>query len=175
MLSERSSPAKDDIALIRARALCGAGRLAYFESDFAAARTLLEEGVALLRQSGNEADAVDAMSSLMAVLTWQGETAAALALLREGMTLLQPLKDRSGLLPVLSNLGWAASHLSTSEALAHAHALNEEVVRLARAAGDKRSLALALACLAQCFYWIEEWTTARSLYEESIPLLSTLR
>ena len=165
------SKTADDALLIRARALCGAGRLAYFESDFAAARTQLEEGVRLFRRTGDQADTVNAMSSLMVVLIWQGEAAAALSLLREGMTLLRPMQDRPRLLPVLSNFGWAASHLSMPEALADARAVNEEVVRLARAAGDQRSLALALACLAQCFYWTEEWATARSLYEESIPLL----
>lgn len=162
---------QDEGLLIRARALCGAGRLAYFESDFAAARAQLEEGVRLFRRTGDQAGAVSGMSSLMVVLVWQGEAAAALALLREGMTLLRPMTERSGLLPVLSNFGWAASHLSMPEALADARTLNEEVVSLALAAGDQRSLALALACLAQCFYWTEEWATARPLYEESIPLL----
>ena len=162
---------KDDLLLIRARALCGAGRLAYFESDFAVARTQLEEAARLFRQAGDQAGAVNSMSSLMVVLVWQGKTAAALALLREGMTLLRPMQDRQSLLPVLSNFGWAASHLSAPEALADARALNEEVVCLARTAGDNRSLGLALACLAQCFYWMAEWATARPLYEESIPLL----
>lgn len=162
---------KHDIALVRARALSGAGRLAYFQSDFATARALLEEAVALFQQEGDQAGAVNAMSSLMVVFIWQGEADAALALLHEGMTLLQSMPDRPALLPVLSNFGWAASHLSVTEALADALALNEEVVELARAAGDVKSLALGLSCLAQCYYWMAEWETARPLFEEGIALL----
>ena len=158
-------------AAMRAKALCAAGRMAYFESDFAAARANLEEGLALFRQSGDQFGVISAMSSLLLVSSWQGETAAALSLFQEGMAILRQMPDRTRLLPVLTNFGWATLFLSAPEILSDARTLNEEVVRLARAAGDKRSLGIALDCLGQCFYWTDQLAPARRVYEECLPLL----
>lgn len=157
--------------LLRARALSRAGRLAYFQSDFPGARRLLEEALALLRQSGDETAALGALGTLIVILTWQGETDGALALLGEGRALLPSVRPRPDALPVLAEFGWAASHLSAPQSVEPAREQNEEVVRRARIAGDKPSLALGLACLAQCFYWQEKWDEARAYYEESVPLL----
>jgi tetratricopeptide (TPR) repeat protein len=49
--------------------------------------------------------------------------------------------------------------------------VNEEVARLARAAGDRRSLGVALACLGGHFYWRRRWDKSRAAYEEALPLL----
>ncbi|BCM93382.1 hypothetical protein IAD21_05273 [Abditibacteriota bacterium] len=156
---------------LRARAFCNAGRLAYFQSDFPGARLLLEQALELFRQTGDEMGAVSALSTLIVIRTWQGENETALALLQEGLTLLPPVQARSNSLSTLSEFGWAASHISAPQSVEQAHLLNEEVVQRARAADEKHSLGLALACLAQCFYWVEDWDTARIHYEESVPLL----
>lgn len=157
--------------LIRGRALCAAGRMAYFQSDFAGARARLEEGLALFRQNGDQIGTLNAISSLMLVLSWQGETAAALSLFREGIALLGQIKDRQSLLPVLGSFAWAATFIAAPEVASGALPINEEVVRLARAAGDKRSLGIALDCLGQCFYWTDQLVPARCVYEECLPLL----
>lgn len=156
---------------LRARALWSAGRLAYFQSDFPAARASLQDALALFRQTDDDMGTVSALSTLIVILTWQGETDAALALLREGLALLPKVQARPESLSVLSEFGWAASHISAPQSLDAARLLNEDVIDRARAADEKLSLGLALACLAQCFYWVGEWEEARTHFEESIPLL----
>ena len=144
---------KDDGLLIRARALCGAGRLAWYELDLAAARAHLEEGLAIFRRAGDPAGTLDALSSVIMVLSWQGEDAAALALVQEGMSLLRQIEDRQKQLPILSNFGWAVAFTCSPETLDDSWSINQEVAILARAAGDKRSLAWALNGLGLCCYW----------------------
>lgn len=165
-----SCPRKEH-ELLRGRVLCAAGRMAYFESDFAGARVRLEEGLALFRQSGDQVGTLNAISSLLLVLSWQGESDTALSLFHEGMAILSQIKERQSLLPVLGSFAWAATFMASPEALTDTLPINEEVVRLARAAGDKRSLGIALDCLGQCFYWTNDLMSARRVYEECLPLL----
>lgn len=155
----------------RARALLGAGRLAWYETDLPTARARLEEGLALFRQIGDPAGTLDAMSSLVLALSWQGQQAVALPLLQEGTAILREIEDRESLLPVLTHFAWATIFMSVEEALEDARILNEEVVRLARAAGHKRSLGVALDCLGQCYYWSGELEKTRAVLEEGLPIL----
>ncbi|RYX83829.1 hypothetical protein EON83_12850 [bacterium] len=156
---------------LRARALGSAGRLAYFQSDFPAARALLHDALDCYRQTDDGMGTVSALSTLIVVLAWQGETDNALALLREGMTLLPQVQARDDSLAVLSEFGWAASHISSPQSLEYAHIINADIINRARADDEKHSLGLALACLAQCYYWVRECEEARTYFEESIPLL----
>ena len=160
----------DSGLLTRARALGGAGRLAWYELDLVTARARLEESLALFRQARDPIGTVEAISSLILVLSWQGESAAALALLREAMELQRRLTDRQGRLPVLAGLGWAASFMSAAESQDDAWAINEEVAALARAADDTRSLAWAQDNLGMICYWRTDLAAARPLLEEGLAL-----
>ena len=163
-----TTPPNDSTSTIRARALCGAARLAWYELDLAQARNHLEEALALFRRAGDQAGMISAMSNLVIIFTWQGESDRALALLREGMALVQRMTDRQSLLPVLAEFGFAAAQSATGEALADARTVSQEVVRLARAAGDTRTLASGLANLGLIGYWADDLAPARSFYEESL-------
>nr|CAA9294479.1 hypothetical protein AVDCRST_MAG63-4900 [uncultured Armatimonadetes bacterium] len=158
----------NDSTSIRARALCGAARLAWYELDLAQARAHLDEALALFRRAGDPAGMISAMSNLVIILTWQGESDRALSLLQEGMDILGRLEDRPSLLPVLSEFGFAAAQSAMPEALLDAMTVSQEVVRLARAAGDTRSLASGLANLGLIRYWADDLAPARSFYEESL-------
>lgn len=160
----------NDIQL-RARALWSVGRLAYFQSDFPAARASLQDALALFRQTDDDMGTVSALSTLMVVLTWQGETDAAIALLDEGLFLLPKVRRQPDNLSVLSEFGWAASHISAPQSLEAARALNKDVIERARAENEKLRLGLALACLAQCDYWVSNLEEALPHFEESILLL----
>ena len=165
-------PPRDDID--RARALGGAGWMAWYEMDLDAARARLEESLTLFRQSGDLAGTVGAISGLGMVLLWRGEHAEALALCREGADLLGRVQERRGLLPVLAGFGWTVSFLCAAELQDDAWAVNREVATLARAAGDKRSLAWALDGLGMCRYWKGDWAQSRSFCEESLALFRQL-
>ena len=173
VLPDNASKANDGL-LIRARALCGAGRLAWYELDLKTARARLEQGLLLFRQGGDRFGSLEAISSLILVLTWQGEHASALARLEEGMSIQREMPDRQKLLPALVNLCWAASWIVSEESLPQAWELGEEVAPLARAADDKRGLAWALDSLATCCYFRGDHEEARPLIEESAALFEAL-
>ena len=154
-----------------ARALCSAGRLAWFEGDFPTARARLEAALALSGAHGDDAGALSALSSLILVLSWQGEENNAVALVREGVALLNRLPDHAQALPLLAAFGWATFFTASQSVQEDSRTVNEEVARLAREAGDGRSLGVALACLGGYFYWRGEWDEARAAYAESLPIL----
>jgi tetratricopeptide (TPR) repeat protein len=156
---------------MRAKALCAAGRFAWFDGDLATARVHLEEGLSLYRRAGDGIGLLNAMSSLILTLSWQGETGAASDLAQEGLQVLQTIENRGQHLLVLVNFAWAATFVASAEALERARPIDEEVARLARSAGDGRSLGVALACLGQCHYWAKEYGGARRAYHECIPIL----
>jgi tetratricopeptide (TPR) repeat protein len=111
------------------------------------------------------------MSSLILVLSWQGETDAATALVSEGKAILAEIETSPALLLVLTNFAWAATFVAAPRSLEQARPINREVVRLARSVGDGRSLGIALTCLGQCDYWARDYVSARRCYQECIPLL----
>ena len=155
----------------RARALGGAGRFAWFGGDMVAASAHLEAGLELLRERNDVEGALDTLSSLILVLSWQGEEVRAIALVREGMALRERITDRAAALPTLSAFGWAIAFVVSPRVVEEGRAVNREVARLAREAGDGRSLGVALACLGGYFYWRAEWDEARAAYQESVPIL----
>ncbi|BCM93381.1 putative HTH-type transcriptional regulator [Abditibacteriota bacterium] len=162
---EASSP-----AIARGRALCSAGRLAWFESQLDGARSLLEKGLAILRTAGDDIGVVNAISSLSMVLSWQGDGEGGVRLLKEGLKIVRPFQQRLDLLPVLANFGWALSFSFMPETLDDVYDINMRVVELARVANDQRSLAWALDGLAQCAFWRGDSATARRLAMEAISL-----
>jgi tetratricopeptide (TPR) repeat protein len=168
------SAKRDNIVLIKARALSSAGRMAWFQADFATARVHMEESVALFRQQHDRVGLLDATSTLILVRTWQGELPAALSLLEESMEILKHMPNRESLLPIIAALGRAAIFMVTEESLPHAWVLGKEAERLARATNDKRSLAWALNTLAFCRYYSGDYAAARPELEEGIILFREL-
>lgn len=164
----------DDLLLVRARALCGAGRLAWFEVDLAKARTLLEESLVLFRQTSDESGTLNALSSLIMVLCWQGDDDTAQARVREGMALVEANDNHRELLPALSNFGWSVIFSSSPHALEHARRVNEEVVELAREVGDQRGLAWALDSLGMYWYYKNNFALASQYLAECVAIFREL-
>jgi hypothetical protein len=165
---------QNDVVLMRARALSKAGRLAWFQADFASARVHLEESVALFRQQHDRVGLLDAVSTLILVKTWQGEFPAALSLLEESMEVLKHMPDRESLLPIIAALGRAAVFMVMEESLPPAWVLGKEAEQLARAVNDKRSLACALNTLAFCRFYSGDYAAARPHLEEGVILFREL-
>ena len=159
---------------MRAKALCAAGRLAWMEVDLGTARSHLEAGLALFRDHGDAEGAIEALSSLILVASWQGENERALALLGEGMEFVAALPPGASRLPSLHVLGWAASWMAAGEALEPSALLNGEAETLAREMGDRRALAWALDGLGQCRYFQGDFARARPHLRESLELFQEL-
>lgn len=96
----------------RAKALNGAGNLAWNVGDHQSARTLLEEALAINRKLGNRAGEAVNLNSLGITAECRGDYHAARAHYEESLALHQELGDRRWEGIILSNLGNAAMNMS---------------------------------------------------------------
>jgi tetratricopeptide (TPR) repeat protein len=155
----------------RAKALSGAGEMAWHQGDDAAGRSLLEESIAIWRELGTaqrqERGLADALNHLGWVAGVQARYAEQRSLQTESLAIWREIGDRWGIAESLLGLGMLARG---DGARAAARALFEESRVLAREAGKRRGAANALSNLAALAYEEDDLGTARSLYEESLAL-----
>ncbi|TNE86024.1 MAG: protein kinase [Deltaproteobacteria bacterium] len=114
---DRALDAETGDTLARARALAGAGRLAFLQCDYARARELLECAVGLFEQLGDEPGAEEASQSLGSVAREQGDYAASLARHRASLARAQAAGDRRAEARARSYIGfasWLAGDLDTA-------------------------------------------------------------
>jgi non-specific serine/threonine protein kinase len=156
----------------RAKALRGAGVLAFGQGDYPAARTLCHEGLAICRQLGDRAGAARLLNILGIVAEEQGDSPAARALLEEGLTIRRELDDHSGIATSLNNL---ARLVMNSEAdFPAASALFDEALQIYRKLGDRRGMAMVLQNLGGLAHQVGDYPAARPLAEESLVICREL-
>jgi tetratricopeptide (TPR) repeat protein len=151
----------------RARALHGAGILAYFQGDYGAARTLHAEALALRRELGDLSGISGSLNNLGIVAYGQGDYGAARALHEEALALRRQLGDQGGIAGSLSNLGGMAAAQAD---YAEARVLHEEALALRRALGDQWGIAVSLNNLASVASAQGNYAVARALLIESLGL-----
>ena len=93
---------------LRAKALRGAGKVAYYQGDFETARMYFEQSLALDRELDHRLRMADTLSRLGFLFGIQENYAAAELNYREGLALFRALEERSGVGRVLSELGYIA-------------------------------------------------------------------
>ncbi len=152
---------------LRAKALHGAGVLAWSQSDYVAASALHEESLALSRASGNTDAIAGALQSLGNIASEKGGFAAAQTFYSESLALRRQVGDTHGIATLLNNLGNIASDLGDAEA---ARTLYEESLQLRRAIGSKRGVASSLHNLGNVAMELDEYVTARALCTEALML-----
>jgi predicted ATPase/class 3 adenylate cyclase len=152
----------------RAKALTGAGHMAQNLGDYAAARALFEESLALWREIGNLQGVATSLNNLGWVALMQGDYAVARTLSQEGLLLWREIGDQQGIATSLNNLGWVAEAQSDYAA---ARSLHQESLDLQQELGDKRGIAYSLTNLG----WVEHkqgnYERATVLLEEALTLL----
>lgn len=129
----------------RARSLCAAGDLAYYQDDYGAARPLLEESITLCRELNIKRELAIALGALGILLDVQGDHAAARPLLKESERLCRTVGTRWELAHLLPKLGQRAVQAGN---LTRAAALTHEALTLAQALNDKSLIATAFSSLA---------------------------
>ncbi|MDQ6643383.1 MAG: protein kinase, partial [Chloroflexota bacterium] len=137
-------PQKTAPTLARARALCGAGNLAYYQVDDAAARPLLEESVTLCRSLADKGELANALGALGVLLQDLGDFESARPLLEESETLLRTLGSKWELSNLLRKLGQRALQ---ERAPKRAKTLAMEALTLAQELGDNALIATTFATL----------------------------
>ena len=156
---------------MRAKALATAGWLAYLQGDHSAARSLLEESLAMGQEVADTACIARSLQLLGLVAYGQLDYPGAMAFLEESLTLARQSGDRVRVYGVLENLAdvaWAQRDFERMRAL-HAEAL-----ALKRGHGDKHGIAYSLRCLGDLERIEGQYDRATELYMESLTLVREL-
>lgn len=168
LLARAGAAASPDL---RAKALRGAGRLAYYQCDFAAARAFFEQSVALDRELDNRPRLADTLGRLGFVFGVQQEYAAAEPFYQESLALYQALGDQSGVARILSELGYIAFRQGD---LARARPLLEQSLALFQEPDDRYLASRAQLILGHVARLEGNDAQARFLYTQAITTLKEL-
>jgi predicted ATPase/DNA-binding XRE family transcriptional regulator len=152
---------------VRAKALLGAGRLAFGQGDLAHAARTFGESLAIYRGLGDEGGIASVLVELGQVTGAQGDQDRAAALSEQGLALSRELGNHINAAIALNTLGHIERHRRNREG---ATARYEESVALFRRIGDQRGVAYALASLGTAALESGEHERALSLHEESLSL-----
>lgn len=156
---------------IYAKALQGAGVLAWNQGDYPAARRFHEASLAIRQAQGNRRGVSIQLNNLANVAMDQGDYARAQTLLEESLALKRELGDIAGLASGLGNLGVVAYQQGEYAA---ARDLYEESLALKREVGDQRGIAITLGNLGVVLVEQGEYTAGQALLEGSLALKQEL-
>jgi tetratricopeptide (TPR) repeat protein len=154
-------------AAIRARALRGAGALAYDQGDYSRAAALLEQSLVLYRELRDVRGIAWVLHSLAFVPRDRGDYGQAGALLEESLELFRELGDSGGVARAIQNL---ARVVRDQGDFTRAAALHEESLLLFRSLGDEGGIAWALSLLGVTLRSEGDESRALALLDESLAL-----
>lgn len=162
----------ESVSVVRAKALGGAGALAFAQGDYEAAQSSYESSLAVSRQIGGEYETVHALYGLGAIAQVRGEYAHAHAFYGEALASSRLTGYEWGVATSLLNLGWLS--LDQSDYVT-ARALLEESLAILRRSGDKAGIALSLMNLGLVSYHEGDYRHASILYKESLSFYRETR
>jgi ATP/maltotriose-dependent transcriptional regulator MalT len=157
-------PVKPPLAL-RAKVLGGAGMLAWRQADYAEARSLHEECLALYREAKDRAGIAEALNNLGMVAWRLADYDAAQQMCRESQALFKEEGDRHGFAKSLSNLAIIAFDRGDA---ASAFLLYQEALDIIRQRQDKISIAHLSNNIGIAAFGQGNIELARSMHEESL-------
>jgi predicted ATPase/transcriptional regulator with XRE-family HTH domain/Tfp pilus assembly protein PilF len=155
----------------KARALNGAGTLAYRQGNHLAALSLLEDALALGNEVADKKSIALSLTGLGSVATEQGDYPAARSFHEQSLTLRRELGDKNGIANSLNNLGVLAFYQGDYPA---AGSLYEQSLALRRELGDKNGIANSLNNLGLVASETGDYPSARSMHEQSLALMREL-
>jgi ATP/maltotriose-dependent transcriptional regulator MalT len=141
--------------------------IAFARWDLAAARSLFEESLVFLRETGDKTLTAWALNALALVILYQGEYARVHPLAKQGVEMFRELGDTTGIAISLMTLALVVFWQGD---LVRAQSLTEESLALTRETGITSAEALVLALQGECALAQGETTTARLLIEQSHTL-----
>ncbi|HEU5316679.1 MAG TPA: tetratricopeptide repeat protein [Chloroflexota bacterium] len=163
-------PHAQDRTAPRAFALTGLGVLTWYQGYQAAARSQLEESVAILRDVGHPRGLASALAWLGHVLQ-QTESSAARTLLEESLDIARGLDDAGLQARALNILGEICRREGDYECAAGYY---EESLALARASGNRRRVATALHNLGHIAHRSGDAAGAAARFRETLPIAQAL-
>jgi len=157
--------------LARARALCAAGDLAYYQDDYVIANSLLQESVLLCRTLQAERELATSLGILGILIRVQGDLVAAGPLLEESEKLCRKLNTNWELSYLLRKL---AEHAAQNGELMKAVAYAQESLTLAQKLGDVSLIATVLSTLGGIAARQGDLTQAVAYNQESLTFARKL-
>jgi tetratricopeptide (TPR) repeat protein len=152
---------------IRAKALHGAGILAWAQGDYARAQAAHTESLVLFRELGNKAGIAQTLNTMGVIARRQKDYTQAYTWCMESLALYRDLGDKIGVARVLNNLGVVALD---QQDYSQAQTFYEESLALVRESGDRRSIAVLLGNLGEIGLRQEDYTRAHASFIESLAL-----
>jgi predicted ATPase/DNA-binding SARP family transcriptional activator/TolA-binding protein len=154
-------------AALRARACYWAGKLAWVQTDYGAARTHFEAGLRLGREAGDRRSVAYALHGLGETCELEGDPAEALALYRESEALFRAVGDRWGLARLLDRLGLSLARFGDAAA---GRRYWQEAAALMNELGDGEGIARGLHRAADDALRRGDLDEARSLAERALAM-----
>jgi len=150
-----------------ANVLMRLGQVAKAKRNYALARVLLEESLALCKEAGDKGSIADALLLLARAAINQGEYSRASSLLDEGLLLSREMGDKWGIAMALFHLARATFAQGD---LSLAHSLLEESLAIHRELDSEEQIACALRLMGQIVFQQSDDTAARPLLEQSAAI-----
>jgi predicted ATPase/DNA-binding SARP family transcriptional activator/Tfp pilus assembly protein PilF len=171
-LSEGLAISNDTVPLdLRAKALTGAGILAWSQSDFEPARLMLEISLKQYKELNDKTGMSRALNFLGYVLVNTGDYVRARLCYRQIFKLAQEQDDKASEATALSNLGMVS--LVVGEYDKARQQLEESLVTL-RQFGESEAICVALINLGALYMRQAEYAQAQSYYEEGLVMARAL-
>lgn len=155
----------------RLKALYAAGVMADAQGNYALARTLFEEHLAINRELQDHWGIASALNNLGIIALREQDYATARTLFMEVLDIWRKIKYQPNIALTLSNLGNVA-HLQGDANTACT--LYTESLDIFQKLGDRRGVALAHNHLGDVAREQRDWTEARARYETSLTILKSL-
>ena len=156
-----------ETSAVRAKALHGAGNLAFQQADYAVAQVLHEESLTIRRQFGDQGGIAASLNSLGLIAAGQGDYTVARSLYEQSLTIRRRLEDQRGIAYSLNNLGDIAYGQGD---YAEARSLYEESLKIQRRLEDQAGIAYSLSCLGNVAFRQANYVEAPTLYERSLTI-----
>lgn len=155
----------------RAKALNGAGDLAYRFGDYNAARRLHEEGLDIERELQDEDAIADGVNDLANITNAQGDYAAARRLYEESLEMQRRLGNKRGEAVALNNLGYVAQRQGDYR---EAGRLLEQSLNDFRALGNVLESGFALTGLGLVALFEGHFDAAQAAFEQGLQVRTEL-
>jgi tetratricopeptide (TPR) repeat protein len=157
----------EERTLGRAKALNGAGLLAYWQGDYPVARVLHEESLAIRQALGDRRGDASSRHNLAMVAKSEGDYASAKALYEESLAIKRELGDRWGMAATLNNLGSVVYEQGDYPV---SKSLHEESLAIVRALGDRMGVAASLSNLGEMACDQGDYRAASALHREGLAI-----
>ncbi|MGB5051528.1 MAG: tetratricopeptide repeat protein [Caldilineaceae bacterium] len=156
---------------LRAAALWGAGRLAFFQADDRQAEEMLEESLALYGQIADQNGIAWVLDAIGAIYTYREVHDRARALFEESLALHRVTGNRRGISHTIDDLGQLAFQQGDIPQATH---LFTESLQLRRQSGSPEGIAVALVNLSEVLGLQGDTHRAETLLQEGLHLYRQL-